>query len=109
MMTFDNEDELRKIKKLYPDAKCVLRILTDNSRSLMNLGLKFGAHEDRIPVLLKLAKELDLDVCGVSFHVGSGCWDPSAFSDAVGLARDAFDIADSLGFRMNLLDIGSIN
>ncbi|KAG1240171.1 hypothetical protein G6F68_017921 [Rhizopus microsporus] len=38
-MTFDNAEELYKIKKLYPDAELVLRILTDDSNSLFYLKL----------------------------------------------------------------------
>ena len=41
-----------------------------------------------------------------SFHVGSGCSNVVAFSSAVRAAREVFDIAETLGFEMTLLDIG---
>ena len=41
-----------------------------------------------------------------SFHVGSGCGDVTAFSGAIADCRKAFDIAETLGFKMHLLDIG---
>ena len=41
-----------------------------------------------------------------SFHVGSGCWDATAFSAAVASARVVFDIGESEGFHFDLLDIG---
>ena len=41
-----------------------------------------------------------------SFHVGSGCWDTTAFSAAVASARVVFDIGESEGFHFDLLDIG---
>ncbi|KAJ3339004.1 hypothetical protein HDU91_001083, partial [Kappamyces sp. JEL0680] len=69
-------------------------------------GVKFGASLAIVPSLLQVAKELDIDVIGISFHVGSGCYDASAFSDAVHLARKAFDIGSALGFNFSLLDIG---
>lgn len=106
MMTFDNADELHKIKALHPRAKLVLRILTDDSKSLCRLGLKFGAPLDVCPSLLSLAKELGLDVVGVSFHVGSGCKDPEQFADAIWRARRAFDMGAAAGFKLELLDIG---
>ncbi|BFZ62704.1 Ornithine decarboxylase [Saitoella coloradoensis] len=106
MMTFDNADELHKIKRLYPGASLLLRILTDDSKSLCQLGLKFGAPLDTTLPLLKLAKELELDIVGVSFHVGSGSWDPSAFVDAVERARCVFDEAASVGYDLKLLDVG---
>lgn len=106
MMTFDNADELIKIKKIAPHAELILRILTDDSKSICQLGKKFGASMDSVSDLLKLARELDLSVRGISFHVGSGCMDASAFVDAIKLARQAFDISADLGYKLNVLDIG---
>lgn len=105
-MTFDNTDELYKIKKLYPAAELFLRISTDDSSSLCRLSLKFGAAMDTTDELLALAKELDLNVVGVSFHVGSGASDPSAFLKAVQDARVVFDRAHDHGFTMKTLDVG---
>ena len=34
MMTFDNEQELHKVKTFYPDAQLVIRIRVDDSKSL---------------------------------------------------------------------------
>jgi ornithine decarboxylase len=106
MMTFDNSDELYKIKRIHPGAKLVLRMLTDDSKSLCRLGLKFGAPLDTCPALFKLAKELGLDVVGVSFHVGSGCKDPAQFADAVWRAKRVFMMGEQAGFKFNLLDVG---
>jgi len=105
-MTFDNVDELVKIARIHPGARLVLRILTDDSKSLCRLGLKFGASLQAVPTLLAKAKELHLNVIGISFHVGSGCYDPSAFADAVSLAKRAFDIGRDMGFSFNFLDVG---
>jgi ornithine decarboxylase len=105
-MTFDNVDELYKVARANPTAKLVLRILTDDSKSLCRLGLKFGAPLHTVPGLLAKAKDLGLDVIGVSFHVGSGCYDSSAFSDAVGCARAAFDMGRTEGYNFSFLDVG---
>jgi ornithine decarboxylase len=56
--------------------------------------------------MLGTAKELGLDLYGVSFHVGSGCGDLKPFADAVSAARDAFDLAERYGFEPKLLDVG---
>ena len=105
-MTFDNVDELYKISRTHPSAKLVVRILTDDSKSLCRLGLKFGAPLVTVPGLLAKAKELNLDVIGVSFHVGSGCYDSSAFADAISRARMAFDMGKEAGYNFSLLDVG---
>jgi diaminopimelate decarboxylase len=105
-MTFDNADELRKIAATYPGAEVVLRILTDDSASVCRLGLKFGAPLSEVKPLLELAKELNLTVAGISYHVGSGNGKAESFGDAVRDARAAFNIAESLGMKLRLLDIG---
>lgn len=105
-MTFDNADELYKIKELFPDAELFLRILTDDSASLCRLSLKFGAALDTTGDLLALARSLDLNVTGVAFHVGSGASDPEAFRQAVRDARYVFDQAAALGYDLKTLDVG---
>ncbi|KAF8935094.1 hypothetical protein BGZ58_005255 [Dissophora ornata] len=106
MMTFDNAEELHKIKRFHPEAQLVLRILTDDSKSLCKLGLKFGAPLDTTGFLLATAQELGLNVIGISFHVGSGCFDANAFGEAVIRARRVFDQAKDYGFAFNFLDVG---
>ncbi|KAK1877234.1 Ornithine decarboxylase [Dissostichus eleginoides] len=99
-MTFDSEEELRKISLCHPKARLVLRIAVDDSDSLLRLSSKFGAGLGLVEKLLGLAVDLDLTVIGVSFHVGSGCTESQAFQRAISDARQVFDIA------MSLLDIG---
>jgi len=106
MMTFDNMDELNKVKKYHPNAKMVLRVLTDDSHSLCKFGIKFGASPSAARELLEKARELGINVIGVSFHVGSGCFNAVAFRDAVLVARNVFDIGKELGFDFTLLDVG---
>lgn len=105
-MTFDNADELYKIKANFPGAQLYLRILTDDSTSLCRLSMKFGASLDVAKQLLELAYQLELNVVGVSFHVGSGAEDPSAFLKAVQDARMVFDQAAEVGFELHTLDVG---
>lgn len=105
-LTFDNADELHKIARVHPRAKLVVRILADDSKSICRFGIKFGAALDAVPTLLQKAKELNLDVIGVSFHVGSGCYDPSVYADAIRRARVAFDIGKDIGYDFSLLDVG---
>ncbi|KAK4156327.1 pyridoxal-dependent decarboxylase [Chaetomidium leptoderma] len=105
-MTFDNADELRKIARVYPGAELFLRILTDDSSSMCRLSLKFGASLDSTDSLLALARELGLNVVGVSFHVGSGASDPGAFLKAVQDAHIVFQQASSYGFSLKTLDVG---
>lgn len=106
LMTFDNLEELAKVKELHPRAKLVLRIVTDDSQSVCQLSSKYGAPLSVCPSLLDAAAQLGLDVVGVSFHVGSGCRNVSAFVQAIENARTVFDMAAQRNFKMNILDIG---
>ncbi|RAH74222.1 type III PLP-dependent enzyme [Aspergillus aculeatinus CBS 121060] len=105
-MTFDNADELYKIKSCYPDAELYLRILTDDSSSMCQFSMKFGASMDVARHLLEVAYQLELKVVGVSFHVGSGAEDPKAFLKAVQDARLVFDQAAEVGHELHTLDVG---
>ncbi|XP_034027843.1 ornithine decarboxylase-like [Thalassophryne amazonica] len=106
MMTFDSEIELQKISHCHPSAKLVLRIAVDDSKSLLRLSSKFGATLSTVNKVLMCAKELDLEVIGVSFHAGCICTDAFTYRQAIKDARHVFDIANSWGFKMTLLDIG---
>lgn len=106
LMTFDSKEELVKVHSRFADAQLVLRILPDDSNSLMPFGTKFGAGKDEVTELLAECKALNVNLVGVSFHVGSGCYSVDAFTDAVRLARSVFDQAECMGFNLSLLDIG---
>jgi ornithine decarboxylase len=106
IMTFDNEQELMKIKKAYPNAKLVLRIVTDDSNAICRFSMKFGADMNTARRLLEKAVEIDMAVIGISFHCGSGQMTSKAFVDAIQNARTIMNYGNKLGFTMNLLDIG---
>ncbi|KAK4879705.1 hypothetical protein RN001_007851 [Aquatica leii] len=106
LMTFDSKTELYKIKEIFPNAKLVIRI-TSKVKALAELGEKFGCHPRKeAPKLLKISRDLGLNVVGVSFHVGYGCQEISAFSKLIKLAKFVFNSARKMGCEMNLLDIG---
>jgi ornithine decarboxylase len=106
IMTFDNEQELLKIKQIYPNAKLVLRIVTDDSNAVCRFSMKFGADMNTSRRLIEKAQELDMEIIGVSFHCGSGQMTSKAFVDAIQNARTIMNYGNKLGFNMNLLDIG---
>ena len=105
-MTADNVEELYKIRDIFPEARVVLRIAVDDSKSVCRFNSKFGSPPQEWDSMLLTIKELGLNLEGVSFHVGSGCGNLKPFADAVLAARDAFDLAESYGFQPRLLDVG---
>lgn len=106
LMTFDNELELHKCAQLHPEAKLVIRIKGDESTSRCKFNIKFGADIEQCYGLLKKAKQLDLNVVGVSFHNGSDCGDTNAYTKSIAACRLVFDMAEEIGHHMSLLDIG---
>jgi len=106
LMTFDNTHELLKISETFPGARLLLRIITDDSQSICRFSTKFGAPLDTTFKLLTLAKELNLNVVGVSFHVGSGCMSSQSFVAAIKSAHGVFAEGERLGFNFNILDLG---
>ena len=106
MTTFDNLFELEKIQKFMPNARAILRIATDDKDAQCELSSKFGARMSEVTQLLTRAKELEIDIAGVSFHVGSGNTNPNAFVESIQNARQIFDEATNMGFSPDILDIG---
>jgi ornithine decarboxylase len=110
---FDGEDELYKLAKVnatLPEGEkleLLLRITTDDASSVCSFSNKFGCPVEQAPQLLKIAQSLGLNVTGVSFHVGSGCGDPKAYSTALDHAARLFEAADKFGMpKMTMIDIG---
>jgi ornithine decarboxylase len=107
MVTFDNVAEVKKLADVSSKWKLLLRIVTDDRGSQCRLSSKFGAPRSRWRNLLAAAQQTDLDVVGVSFHVGSGCRDASRYYTALQDSRELFDLAKKeFGFSMHILDIG---
>lgn len=107
LITFDNENELYKMKNSFPSAKLLLRIRSDACVTQCPLGIKYGCNiVTEAPTLLNLARRLELDVIGICFHVGSGCGEPLAYRRSIAAAKNLFQMGNDLGFNMQLLDIG---
>ena len=58
LMTFDNIEELKKIKKHSPDAGLILRIRVPNTGSMVELSSKFGVHPKEAVDLIAEAMHL---------------------------------------------------
>lgn len=107
LMTYDNFDEIRKVKKHAPHAGMVLRIRVPNTGSMVELSSKFGAGPGEAVDLIAASEKAGLTVEGLSFHVGSQCTNFENYVQALNLAAHIFNEARSRGFtKMNLIDIG---
>jgi len=107
LVTFDNFDEIEKIKQHAPRAGLVLRLKVPNTGAMVELSSKFGASPGEAVDLILEAHKRDLVVEGISFHVGSQTTNYTNYVEALNLTADIYKEAQSRGYtRMNLVDIG---
>ena len=104
LVTFDNIEELRKIKEHAPDVGLVLRIRVPNTGSMVELSSKFGAHPGEAVDLIAEAVKLGLGVEGISFHVGSQCNNFDNYSQALNFASSIFKEADLRNYQIGFID-----
>ncbi|KEG01312.1 S-adenosylmethionine decarboxylase/ornithine decarboxylase, putative [Plasmodium vinckei vinckei] len=106
LCTFDNIDELKKIFKYHPTCSLILRINIDFKNYKSYMSSKYGANEFEWEQIFKFAKENNLKIVGVSFHVGSNTKNSFDFCQAIKLSRDAFDMGSRFGFKFEILNLG---
>jgi len=107
LVTFDNREEIFKIKKHAPNAGLALRLKVPNTGAMVELSSKFGATPGEAVDLILEADKQGLVVEGTSFHVGSQTTNFENYVQALSLTASIFKEAESRGYtKMNLLDIG---
>ena len=107
LVTFDNAEEIRKVKKYAPHAGMLLRLKVPNTGAMVELSSKFGADPGQAVDLIEQTHAAGLVVEGLSFHVGSQTTNFQNYAQALNLAAGIFKEARLRGFKdMKQLDIG---
>jgi ornithine decarboxylase len=106
LVTFDNSEELRKIRKHAPSAGLILRLRVPNTGSMVELSSKFGCDPGEAVDLIDEAFRIGLVVEGLSFHVGSQCTNFENFVQALNMASAVMRESESRGHRLGIIDIG---
>jgi ornithine decarboxylase len=106
LVTYDNSNELKKIRQYAPHAGVVLRLRVDNTGSQCELSSKFGCAPGEAVDLILAAFNLGLVVEGLSFHVGSQCTNFQNFVQALNTAAAVMKESKSRGHELKILDIG---
>jgi ornithine decarboxylase len=106
LVTFDNLNELKKIRQYAPHAGVVLRLRVPNTGSMVELSSKFGCDPGEAVDLVHAAFEMGLVVEGLSFHVGSQCTNFENFVQALNMAAAVMKESRSRGHEIKILDIG---
>ncbi len=103
--SFDSKEELDKILRITKNAKDLelfLRIQTSNEYSEIDLSKKFGASISEAVQLSKIAK-VKAKKFGYSFHVGSQCMHPIAYSKAI---KDLGNIIKKSNICPDVINVG---
>ena len=107
LVTFDNSEELKKIRQHAPHAGLVLRIRVPNTGSVVELSSKFGADPGEAVDLIAEAFDMGLVVEGLSFHVGSQCTNFDNYVQALHLSENIISETETrTGRKIRILDIG---
>jgi ornithine decarboxylase len=106
LVTYDNSDELRKIKDHCDTAGLVLRLKVPDTGSQVEMSSKFGAEPADAGRLIRQAHDLGLVVEGLSFHVGSQCTNFDNYAAALEITSEIMHDARSKGYAMKIIDIG---
>ena len=107
LVTFDNREEIYKIKQHAPNAGLALRLKVPNTGAMVELSSKFGASPGEAVDLILEADRVGLTVEGISFHVGSQTTNFENYVQALNLTANIFKEAQDRGYtKMNLIDIG---
>ena len=106
LVTYDNGDELKKIKEHCDTAGLVLRLKVPDTGSQVEMGSKFGAEPGDANNLIRQAFDAGLVVEGLSFHVGSQCTNFDNYTAALAITSDIFQDARKKGYNLKIVDIG---
>jgi ornithine decarboxylase len=106
LVTYDNAEELKKLKEYCDTAGLVVRLKVPDTGSQVEMSSKFGAEPADAQKLIQQAFDIGLKVEGISFHVGSQCTNFNNFTEALAITSDIFHDARRKGLNLNIIDIG---
>lgn len=103
----DNPDEIRKFERHRRRAELLLRVSFRDPSAVVDLSRKFGCEPAAVRPLLEIARDVGVNVTGLSFHVGSQVADPRKYVEAIGACRQiAADARRDRLAELDVLDIG---
>ncbi len=106
LVTCDNFEELRKVKRYAPHAGIAIRLRVPNTGSMVELSSKFGCDPGEAVDMVQEAHRIGLVVEALSFHVGSQCTNFDNFVKALNMAAAVMREARTRGVEIKILDIG---
>uniref|UniRef100_A0A914XV93 Ornithine decarboxylase n=1 Tax=Panagrolaimus superbus TaxID=310955 RepID=A0A914XV93_9BILA len=104
LITIETMGDFDRVLSTFPQATMLLNVgmSTNQEDPATELGCTF---EDACDILQKAA-EVEANICGISFNIGSGCRDPTLYSSAIQTCSELFKVAKNYGLQMNVVNVG---
>lgn len=106
LFAYDSEAELEKLARAAPGARIYCRFYMTGEGADWPLSEKFGCDSEMVPYLLERARDLGMEACGVSFHVGSQQRDLRQWDVAIGKTAAVFNAAAKGGLKLDMINVG---
>lgn len=90
-VTVDSTEELEKMDQAGYRPEVLLRVAVDDSSAACAFSAKFGLQPSSVQEVARAAKDLNISIVGLSFHVGSGSKSPYAFQSAIEVSKNVWD------------------
>ncbi|EPA8365007.1 type III PLP-dependent enzyme [Vibrio fluvialis] len=103
----DNLNELAKFKAYSDDVELLVRLSFRNSEAFADLSKKFGCSAEQALTIIEMAKEWNIRIKGLSFHVGSQTTNPQKYVEAIHTCKEVMEQVVERGLpALSTLDIG---
>ena len=103
----DSLNELRKFTKYRDRARVLVRLSFPNPAVYSDLSRKFGSSPEKAIGIIREANKLDIEVNGLSFHVGSQTLDSTQYVNAIERSIAVMQQVAKAGLAtLKCLDIG---
>ncbi|MBP6624331.1 MAG: type III PLP-dependent enzyme [Chitinophagaceae bacterium] len=102
----DSEMELKKMEPYKEKVKLFIRFSFPNTAARCDLSSKFGIAPKKGLYLVLLAKNLGLNIIGVSFHVGSQTESPEPFLKALETCKLFYKQVKKYNIHFDTINIG---
>jgi len=102
----DSREELNKLVDIGYEGGAYVRITTDDKASKIPFSGKFGLSPDDVKDLGYYAKRKNIEIEGISFHVGSGGNNGKIYYNSIRTANALNSTLQAQGHVANTVDIG---
>lgn len=100
----DNMEELKKFIPYAGQVELIVRVSFRSKQAVVDLSRKFGCALEELPLLVEFAQQNNIEVVGLSFHVGSQSLSPMTQANAIRASIAAMKVMNSVKWKF--LDIG---